>query len=240
MDSGEKMVMALAQHIEQNFASEIPQHNGGLAVTLVERAVGQLAQRVVLGASSVRGGGALRASNARSLLPVDFGIGVSKGVASFGRGTAGRDHGRPVAPAPLKLPVTSPQVPVVQMRVREQLPPNTRVRTRRAPPKAAIKHKESRRKAPKKKVEEEEEEAEEEEEEEMTEAEALAALKKVGVCPESYQWEKRNTMEQTCGKCQGKRSHGRPGGYQCAGGSHWVCHGCLRPPTPEHKIRRFE
>jgi hypothetical protein len=122
-----------------------------------------------------------------------------------------------------------------------QEPPSIiRTRTRRAPPKAASA-------APKKvvckpkPVEKIVSLEEEEEEPEMTEEQMMAALKIIGVCPESFKWSKRQMMSQPCMKCGGAKSKRCNGaGYQCEGGGHWVCNGCLMPAGPSKPVARFD
>eukprot|EP00931_Biecheleriopsis_adriatica_P033900 TRINITY_DN1964_c0_g1_i3.p1 TRINITY_DN1964_c0_g1~~TRINITY_DN1964_c0_g1_i3.p1 ORF type:complete len:497 (-),score=59.99 TRINITY_DN1964_c0_g1_i3:211-1701(-) len=48
-------------------------------------------------------------------------------------------------------------------------------------------------------------------------------LKEKGLCPQSYEWQKREVMQGECMECG---QSGKPG-YQCEGGSHWVCLRCL-------------
>jgi SpoVK/Ycf46/Vps4 family AAA+-type ATPase/DNA-binding beta-propeller fold protein YncE len=131
---------------------------------------------------------------------------------------------------------------VAQVQVQIDPRSRSRTRTRRAPPKSAAKKDAKPVFVPHKpKADEEEETDEEEEEEEPTEQAILEALKMIGVCPQSFKWSKRASMDQACMKCSGKKTNGRGrcGGYQCEGGSHWVCNGCLLPPKPEKPVERF-
>jgi len=70
---------ALAQHIGERHGHEIGQHNGGLAVTLAERAFRRLATRL---GDPAGGGDAVGSAEARMLLPEDFEIGAPAPRAS--------------------------------------------------------------------------------------------------------------------------------------------------------------
>ena len=81
-------------------------------------------------------------------------------------------------------------------------------------------------------IDESEEEEEEEEEtskegcedkKELSRKELLEKIANIGVCPESYEWlsgKKGTCMNPTCGI-------DFLNGFQCAGGSHFICQGCV-------------
>ena len=52
---------------------------------------------------------------------------------------------------------------------------------------------------------------------------ALDALAKIGVCPQSYEWQRGYYENDICGKCKRNVCNG----YRCAGGTHYVCMGCV-------------
>lgn len=84
---------ALAVHIREVHGEEIGQHNGGLAVTLAERAFRRLATRLGDPAS---GSDVISGASARELLPEDFGIRLAKAqvvdCCSHGAAAVGAGH----------------------------------------------------------------------------------------------------------------------------------------------------
>ena len=42
-------------------------------------------------------------------------------------------------------------------------------------------------------------------------------------CAQSYDWLDRDPMDEACKECGESGSTG----WQCAGGSHWICRGCV-------------
>jgi hypothetical protein len=327
--NGKTILAEVSMHIQKKHAHEIHNHNGGLAVTLTEQAVGRLAQRVVQ--QDIHGAGAC------VLLAEDYGISpdveddveevedtptspppsvIGQEAATFNlsQHTPVREQVEEQQPleAPtleawlqerrilqyasaleelgvkslLDLPdveendlkemgfskleqrrwfrqkttATATAFPLLQSmsisptsvvdrwgkdllaKAQVQEPPSViRTRTRRAPPKAATAVPVKAFRKPKPVEEEVPVEDEDEEEPEQTEAQMLAALKVIGVCPQSFKWSKRSSMSEPCMKCDGAKSKRCKGaGYQCEGGSHWVCSGCLLPAGPSKPVARFE
>ena len=72
----EGLLKALEQHIEERHSHEISQHNAGLAVNLVEQAMGTRAQRIH---KLLEKGEVSCDVNALPVLMEDFGIGVKPG-----------------------------------------------------------------------------------------------------------------------------------------------------------------
>jgi hypothetical protein len=58
---------------------------------------------------------------------------------------------------------------------------------------------------------------------ELKQLDVMGALAKVGLCPQSYEWQGGFYETATCGKCKG----GVFNGYRCAGGTHYVCMSCI-------------
>jgi hypothetical protein len=85
--------------------------------------------------------------------------------------------------------------------------------------------------------EEEEEEEEEEKEEEMvlTEKQIQEALLEMGQCSQGYDWNERDKIEP----CQADGC-GASGvvGWQCGGGSHWMCRGCVVKHAKKNKGKK--
>lgn len=116
-----------------------------------------------------------------------------------------------MSPQPLPPPphARGPQPPRVRTKLRKRDPPRRAERQRRRQPRTQ------------EAVEQEEEEEEEEDAE--TEAAVMEKLAEIGVCPQSYKWLRGFFAEATCGKCSGPVNNG----FNCAGGSHYVCFGCV-------------
>ena len=57
----------------------------------------------------------------------------------------------------------------------------------------------------------------------MSEAEFKRKMKSIGVCPQNYKWRRGSYESNNCDKC-GKRVYN---GYNCEGGGHYVCCGCV-------------
>eukprot|EP01051_Picozoa_sp_SAG22_P008285 SAG22_NODE_622_length_8493_cov_196.309864_7_plen_1412_part_00 len=74
----------LAHHIQTAHADEISQHNGGLAVNLVERALGHFAARIVEAGDGSGAGTTLSASVTQTMTAADFGI-VGESFATLER-----------------------------------------------------------------------------------------------------------------------------------------------------------
>lgn len=63
-------------------------------------------------------------------------------------------------------------------------------------------------------------------------AQLTKKINSLGQCPSNYKWEKRDVIPdgKTCDTCKGAKTLKTgefAGGYQCAGGGHWLCGGCL-------------
>ena len=78
---------------------------------------------------------------------------------------------------------------------------------------------------PKPESEQEEAEAEDEEEEELEEEQIQEAISMAGQCSQGFAWDRRQQMSNACGKCGSGTGYE---GYQCQGGSHWLCMPCIR------------
>jgi len=252
---------ALAAHIQSAHGHEVSQHNGGLAVTLAERAFRRLATR--LGDPTVAT--AISGPAARELIPADFGIQLGGG--------AGCEGGAPVG-APLNFAKNSRrEAPAAQ---ESQSRPTKRGRPEwqdfakgiaaellrgieaaaaaggdsdgdmpgasgstggrdctKAVAKALAKGKEKERERP---VEKEEEAVGIQEGERVVEEmSTLEALDQLGQCPANFEWFEiniTNPPDENCGICAYKLSDG----FRCGGGTHFVCLGCI----DAYKVRRIE
>jgi hypothetical protein len=78
---------------------------------------------------------------------------------------------------------------------------------------------------PKPESEQEEAEAEDEEDEELEEEQIQEAISMAGQCSQGFAWDRRQQMSNACGKCGSGTGYE---GYQCQGGSHWLCMPCIR------------
>jgi hypothetical protein len=144
----------------------------------------------------------------------------------------------------------------VQYQYQYQLPPTdlARPRTLRQPPRAKAAPLKAKTKATQRTTitaeapEPAEEAAPEEQETQamLTKEGVKTRLQSIGVCPQSFKWSRRTSMDEDCQKCGGKNtvvgSGRRAGGFQCEGGSHWVCMGCIMPTrsTPSPKPEYFD
>jgi SpoVK/Ycf46/Vps4 family AAA+-type ATPase len=243
-DARDTMLERLSVHIRRNHAHEIARHNGGLAVNLTEAAIGLLASRVVEND--------LCGADAKILVEEDYGIssGLQEEDSVDSETKVGEvDISTELISTP--PPLSPTPTPLLPMMVQVQMPSGTfnRPRTQRVPPKVKEPPKFTTTKVtdeqPEKKDDEDEkaEEKADDEEDATAQTEILTRLRAIGVCPQSFEWEKRSEMDHPCGKCAGKNTvkgaGRRSGGYQCAGGSHWVCTACLIPPAAP-KVDRFD
>ena len=86
------------------------------------------------------------------------------------------------------------------------------------------------RTAPAKEQEQEEDQiAEDEDEVEGISEKELAILAVVGKCPQMYEWTRGYYPDNECGKCGKTVSNG----FNCEGGSHYVCMGCVNQAGEE-------
>jgi hypothetical protein len=85
--------------------------------------------------------------------------------------------------------------------------------------------------------EEDEDEEEEENEEELvlTETQIQEALLEMGQCSQGFDWNERDQIEP----CQaGGCGASGVDGWQCGGGSHWMCRGCVRTHAKKNKGKK--
>eukprot|EP00931_Biecheleriopsis_adriatica_P119606 TRINITY_DN9482_c0_g1_i1.p1 TRINITY_DN9482_c0_g1~~TRINITY_DN9482_c0_g1_i1.p1 ORF type:complete len:1700 (-),score=447.62 TRINITY_DN9482_c0_g1_i1:54-5153(-) len=243
---------ALAKHIRSQHGHEISQHNGGLAVTLAERAFRRLATR--LGdpnSHAAVGGGA-----SRELLPEDFLIDVqgseSETVAKEpksikGRAPAPSERSRPQKRGRLQLrevvgslakEMAAELMRGVQAAMADAdddmldedmhgdsggAAPSSDDRVK-AVMKAVAKGKDRER--PKEEPKEEELLPQQEGEKVVEEMSTIDALSCLGVCPANFEWfeiDIMNVPDELCGICAYRLSDG----YRCGGGTHFVCMGCI-------------
>lgn len=258
---------SLAGHIRDKHGHEIHQHNGGLAVTLAERAFRRLATRLGDPSTDAAVGGAA----ARELLPEDFEIGAASAAqpaeacchaTAFAsaltpaknaryelpgpqehRGPRPTKRGRGSGSSPWKDAVGGLARGLARELVRgmqeameggeepldEDMPmggdagPSREGRTG-AVAKAQAKAREKERERPR--------EVEEvaipikEGEKVVAEMSTLEALDGLGLCPANFEWLELNVADppnENCGICGYRLSDG----YRCAGGTHYVCMGCI-------------
>jgi len=244
----------LANHIASVHGGEIAQHNGGLAVTLVETAFRQLAVR--LGRDS-EGGLVVAAGAARELLPVDFDI-LPTDEASSGpsfatfsmraQGTPATD-GQAVLPPPPKrgradahqLMTTFAQELATQLLRGIDGSGNdldgednaggigagvgpSNEARSKAVAKVLARSKEKEKR---KEVEKEEEKVEMKEGEKVIEEmSTLEALEELGNCPANFEWFELSATNPPDANC-GICLYKLADGYRCGGGTHFVCMGCI-------------
>ncbi|CAE7223281.1 spoVK [Symbiodinium microadriaticum] len=235
---------ALAAHIGKQHGNEISQHNGGLAVTLAERAFRRLATRLGDPTSQL----AVSGLACRQLLPEDFLIGmedvqkrteVCDPPAETQRNRPPK-RGRPPwqeAVGSLAREMAAELLKGVESAMKtgddmldEDVPGNSgnsapsRDDHVKAVAKALAKGK--NRERPKEEVKEEEKVPQQEGEKVVEEMSTLDALDCLGVCPANFEWFELNVAnppDENCGICQYRLSDG----YRCGGGTHYVCMGCI-------------
>jgi hypothetical protein len=78
---------------------------------------------------------------------------------------------------------------------------------------------------PKPESEQEEAEGEDEEEEELEEERIQEAISMAGQCSQGFAWDHRQQISNACGQCGCGTGYE---GYQCKGGTHWLCMPCIR------------
>ncbi|CAK9028484.1 ESX-1 secretion system protein EccA1 (ESX conserved component A1) (Type VII secretion system protein EccA1) (T7SS protein EccA1) [Durusdinium trenchii] len=232
---------ALAQHISMQHGQEIAQHNGGLAVTLAERAFRRLATRL----GDPQSQQAVSGLQCRQLIAEDFLIGLPpEGVRNSKPepSSPGSETGRARPPKRTRPPwqeaVGSLAREMAQELLRgmegamddpldEDMPGDSapsRDDHVKAVAKALAKGK--NRERPKEEVKEEEKLPQQEGEKVVEEMSTLDALDCLGLCPANFEWFELNVAnppDENCGICHYKLADG----YRCGGGTHYVCMGCI-------------
>jgi len=239
---------ALAHHIRSKHGSEIHQHNGGLAVTLAERAFRRLATRL----GDPTGHTAISGASSRELLPEDFQIG--EGTSSRAESSVQNLRKEPAAaasqrerPQKRSRPPWQDAVGSLAREMAAELMKGLTVAMAddmldedmpsggagaaparddhvKAVAKALAKGKERER--PKEEVKEEEAVPIREGEAVVENMSTLDALECLGVCPANFEWFELNLADppdENCGICHYRLSDG----YRCGGGTHFVCMGCI-------------
>ena len=237
------LVEALAHHIRSQHGHEISQHNGGLAVTLAERAFRRLATRL----GDPQSQQAVSGSQCRELIAEDFLIGLPQESVRKTRpeptspGAAG-ETGR-ARPPKRTRPAWQEAVGSLAREMAHELlrgmegviddpldedMPGDSAPSRddhvKAVAKAVAKGKDRER--PKEEVKEEEKLPQQEGEKVVEEMSTLDALECLGLCPANFEWFELNVAnppDENCGICHYKLADG----YRCGGGTHYVCMGCI-------------
>lgn len=242
---------ALAERIALVHGAEIGQHNGGLAVTLAERAFRRLAMR--LG----RMDDAARGPDATVLLPEDFEISSeapkqvsAKPAAAKRAGVEEQNAGGQKTPQLKRfrsdwrevVGCLAKDIAVQLLQGVESMGSELEAEDDDAPiggsapsgPSREERGKAIAKALAKSKEKEKQKEAPQEEEqmpvqegEKVLEAvDTLEALECLGLCPAQFEWFEINIQvppDANCGICAYKLSDG----YRCGGGTHFVCLGCI-------------
>ncbi|CAJ1421534.1 unnamed protein product [Effrenium voratum] len=230
----------LGRHIKTAHGQEISQHNGGLAVTLAERAFRRLATRL----GDPNSGEAV--SSGRELIAEDFLIGVAparppappKAATGAGESTQRSrppKRGRPAweAVSVLAREMAQELMKGMESAMKDEDPldedmPGGAAPSRDDHVKAVVKAlaKGKDRERPKEEVKEEEQVPQQEGEKVVEEMSTLDALECLGVCPANFEWFELNVADppdSNCGICGYRLADG----YRCGGGTHYVCMGCI-------------
>jgi SpoVK/Ycf46/Vps4 family AAA+-type ATPase len=245
----------LATHIREKHGHEIGQHNGGLAVTLAERAFRRLATR--LGDPSAEGAGVISGAASRELLAEDFCIDTSRQevpvvVASSGPATAAtssksgrREAGSAqVRPPKRGRPEWQEAVGALARDFAQELVRSMQAASGDDPEdddmgsgggaagpsrtKFVVKAlAKARSKEQQKEPEKEEERLPiQEGEKVLEEVSTLDALDALGVCPANFEWFEINIADPPSENC-GICHYRLQDGYRCGGGTHFVCMCCI-------------
>lgn len=235
------LVDALAQHIRSQHGSEISQHNGGLAVTLAERAFRRLATRL----GDPQSQQAVSGRQCRELIAEDFLIGLPQEALRKTRPpdlpSPGGETGRARQPKRTRPAwqeaVGSLAREMAQELLRgmegamddpldEDMPGDSGPSADRVKAVAKAVAKGKNRERPKEEVKEEEKLPQQEGEKVVEEMSTLDALECLGLCPANFEWFELNVANppaENCGICNYRLADG----YRCGGGTHYVCMGCI-------------
>jgi hypothetical protein len=217
---------------------QLAQSNGGLAMNLVEQALTHLAVRVVEQD--------LEGEAATILTPTDFGMAAEVTTAEARHQTRHQS----LQPTPARMMsaklgseddwvfssgslIKSRLLPSDADDVPPPSPPPTRTRTRtgRAPPRSSSTPSQVYQPPVKEGIKDVHKEKENAEGDDNTAvaAEVQERLRSMGLCPQSWEWDRSSSLKKCCIKCK----HNMGGyGYQCKGGTHWLCDDCVHGPTP--------
>jgi len=236
---------ALSQHIARVHGHEIRQHNGGLAVTLAERAFRRLAMRLGETDKDMDAYG----DDASVLLPEDFEIGKYETPTKRASVEASRGQKDPQVKriksewrdavdkaAELLQGVQSMDELLAEDDASKDAPPPGPGPTREERGKAVAKALAKTREREKQKEVpiEEEQMPIQEGEKVLEEMDTREALEHLGVCPANFEWfeiDMCNPPNENCGICH----YLLQDGYRCGGGTHFVCMGCVNEyKTREH------
>lgn len=141
--------------------------------------------------------------------------------SSVYRGSTGADQDIKAGTRKGKPPPPRPQPPIFAIGQFESVRrTRERARTRTQRPKHAENSESTEQEAGCETSEEEDEDNDAE----LTAAMVQAALDNIGRCQQGYAWDRRDAIRCACQKCG---ESGRPG-WQCKGGTHWVCRSCIK------------
>lgn len=234
---------ALAKHIQEHHGHEIRLHNGGLAVTLVERAFRRLAQRL----GDTQAEAAITGHTAQELIPEDFCIGAAPKLKRVDVAPAAPFHPQPraahAAPNGAAFPtgIFTPEtigamaalfkaMEAAMTSSRADAPEDDADGSGVGPAPAPDQRQVRIQTLQKSKVtevpKEEPRVAPKEGEKVLDDVDIQDVLNEIGLCPASFEWIEMARTESSSNACD--ICHNPVGsGFRCAGGSHYVCWSCI-------------